>query len=152
SSVVRQAPAIPVRYSVAKPAVGYTRECWVVPLLWIAAFETALAQAPDPGNYSAARYEIQERRGVMVPMRDGVRLSVDIYSPKSPDRMASLLTITPYDNTAWRTDARWFATRGYVVAAADSRGRYDSEGTWDPFDARHKVDGYDLVEWMARQP
>ena len=35
---------------------------------------------------------------------------------------------------------------------ADSRGRFDSEGEWDPFDPKHKTDGYDLVEWLAKQP
>src|SRR5262249_34188273 len=48
--------------------------------------------------------------------------------------------------------AKWFARRGYAVALADARGRYDSEGDWDPFDRRHKADGADLVEWLAKQP
>src|SRR5690606_24065113 len=28
----------------------------------------------------------------------------------------------------------------------------DSEGEYEMFDARHKTDGYDLVEWAAEQP
>jgi predicted acyl esterase len=48
--------------------------------------------------------------------------------------------------------ARWFARRGYAVAVSDVRGRFDSEGDWDPFGARHKTEGYDLVEWVAKQP
>ena len=35
----------------------------------------AFAQAPNPGGYSAARYDLIERRGVVITMRDGVRLS-----------------------------------------------------------------------------
>jgi putative CocE/NonD family hydrolase len=112
----------------------------------------AIAQAPDPGNYSPARYGFHEQRGVLVPVRDGVHLSVDIYAPDSSGKLPGIFSVTPYDNTALRTEARWFAQRGYVVVVADSRGRYDSEGTFDPFDARHKTEGYDLVEWMARQP
>jgi len=110
------------------------------------------AQAPDPGNYSEAQHELQELRGVMVPMRDGVDLSVDIYVPTTPGRFAGILSSTPYDNTGPRDDARWFAKRGYVVVLADVRGRYDSEGEWDPFNPKHKTDGDDLVEWMAAQP
>jgi len=114
------------------------------------------AQAPSPGNYSELKYELTERRGVLVPMRDGVKLSVDIYAPNSSEKLPTILSITPYgkgDFTAHpAVDARWFAKRGYVFVAVDSRGRYDSEGTWDPFDARHKADGYDLVEWIAHQP
>jgi putative CocE/NonD family hydrolase len=120
-------------------------------LLCLAAPGTTLAQAPNAGNYSSAQYAVRESRGHKVPMRDGVHLSVDIYRPDASGRLPGILSITPYDNTGPREQARWFAQRGYVVVVADSRGRYDSEGVWDPFTAKHKTDGYDLVEWMAKQ-
>jgi putative CocE/NonD family hydrolase len=60
--------------------------------------------------------------------------------------------MTPYDNSGGRENARWFARRGYAVAQADVRGRYDSEGEWDPWSPAHRTDGYDLVEWLAAQP
>lgn len=125
---------------------------WVIALVLLSMAGLLRAQAPDPGDYSAERYEIHERRGVMAPVRDGVHLSVDIYSPKTSEKLPSILYITPYDRAPLRTQARWLAKRGYLVAAADSRGRFNSEGAWDPFDARHKNDGYDLVEWLAAQP
>ena len=112
----------------------------------------AFAQAPDPGNYSAAQYELTERRDVLVPMRDGVRLSADIYTPKAMQKWPALLTILPYNHAIVRDDARWYAKRGYVVVAVDSRGTYNSDGAFDPFDPKHKSDGYDLVEWIAQQP
>jgi len=113
----------------------------------------ARAQPPDPGEYSQAEYEVDVTRGVLVPMRDGVRLSVDIYAPRgSAGPFPGILAHTPYDNNAQRETATWFAQRGYVVVSADARGRYDSEGEWDPFGALHRVDGYDLVEWVAAQP
>src|SRR3954471_14178913 len=110
------------------------------------------SERPDPGGYSAAEHEVVERRGVMVPMRDGVRLSVDLYAPATAAPVPVILTLWPYDNNAFRTRARWFAARGYAYAIADCRGRYDSEGEWDPFTPLHKTDGYDLVEWLAEQP
>jgi uncharacterized protein len=109
-------------------------------------------ESPDPGKYSEANYDIYERRGVMVPMRDGVRLSVDIYLPNSAEQVPGVLSIWPVGKTILRTQARYFAKRGYVVVAADSRGRNDSEGTFDPYEAKNKTDGYDLVEWIAQQP
>jgi uncharacterized protein len=115
-------------------------------------FRCALAQLPDPGDYSAARYDLNERRGVTISMRDRTCLSVDIYAPKSNEKLPGILSISPYDKNNMRTDARWFAKRGYVVVVADSRGHYGSDGTSDPFDPRLKTDGYDLVEWMAQQP
>src|SRR5262249_43207038 len=80
--------------------------------------------------------------------------SVDVYRPDAEGRYPGILAITPYNNNSsgWMQRAKWFARRGYAVAVADSRGRFDSEGDWDPFDRRHKTDGYDLVEWLARQP
>lgn len=112
----------------------------------------ALAQAPDPGQYSAAQYPLVERRGVMVRMRDGVRLAADVYAPNALEKWPALLTILPYDHGMVRDEARWYAKRGYVVIAVDSRGTYNSEGVFDPFDPKHKSDGYDLVEWIAQQP
>lgn len=109
------------------------------------------AQAPNPGQYSQAVYNVIEERGYLVPMRDGILLSVDVYRPESQDKFPGILTITPYDNVGPRERARWFARRGYAVVLADSRGRFDSEGDWEPFDPRHKTDGYDLVEWIAKQ-
>ncbi len=111
-----------------------------------------LAQRPDARNYSTAQYQVAETRSLMVTMRDGVRVSVDLYRPAAPGPQAGILYITPYDNAGIRARARWFAERGFAVIAADSRGRFDSEGDWDPFTPNHKTDGYDLVEWIAKQP
>jgi putative CocE/NonD family hydrolase len=115
------------------------------------------SQKPEAGRYSEAHHRVKATIGTMVPMRDGVRLSVDIYRPDAEGRFPVILTHIPYDNATSSTwfgaaRARWFAERGYVFALSDFRGRYDSEGTFDIFDHKHKTDGYDLVEWLARQP
>lgn len=128
--------------------------CLGVTLLLCAAVP-APAQPPDPGNYSAAEFEVRATRGHKAAMRDGVRLSVDLFRPDVDEsrRFPAILIITPYSNNpGYQPRGTWFAQRGYVVAVADSRGRFDSEGDWDPFDPRHKTDGYDLVEWLAKQP
>ena len=110
-------------------------------------------QAPDPGKYSAEQFDVKATRGHKAAMRDGVRLSVDMFQPKANGPFPAILIITPYSNNpGYETRGNWFAKRGYVVAVADSRGRFDSEGEWDPFDPKHKTDGYDLVEWLAAQP
>jgi putative CocE/NonD family hydrolase len=111
------------------------------------------AEAPNPGNYSTEKFEVKATRGHKAAMRDGVRLSVDVAQPQSDGRFPAILIITPYSNNpGFQKRAAWYARRGYIVAVADSRGRFDSEGTWDPFDPKHKTDGYDLVEWLAKQP
>ena len=90
---------------------------------------------------------------VRVPMRDGVTLSTNVFRPDAPGRFPALLLRTPYG----KGDARHerFVRAGYVVATQDSRGRYDSEGTYTLFteeDTKDDEDGYDAVEWLAAQP
>lgn len=86
------------------------------------------------------------------PMRDGVRLSADVYLPDDETAAPAILVRTPYDNTrpdfvAW---ARYFTAHDYAVVIQDTRGRGDSDGVFTPwlddFD-----DGYDTVEWVAAQ-
>ena len=111
-----------------------------------------LSQPPDPGKYSAAEHKLVEFRNQMVPMRDGVKLAIDVFRPEGDGRFPVVLCQTPYDKHGGAGRSRWLAARGYAVVNSDSRGRFESEGVWDPFDPQHKTDGYDLVEWLARQP
>jgi len=133
---------------VAKCPISVFLACFVT------AGSAAAGEPPDPGKYSAEKYTVAGVRGVRVPMRDGVRLSVDVYRPETDGRHPGLLIQTPYNNNTLGliNRARWFARRGYAVVIADSRGRFDSDGEWDPFSPLHKTDGYDLVEWVAAQP
>jgi putative CocE/NonD family hydrolase len=119
-----------------------------------AALPAARGQAPEPGKFSPERFAVRASRGHLVAMPDRVRLSVDVYRPDAEGRFPGILVHTPYNNNApgWTQRACWFARRGYAVAVSDVRGRFDSEGDWDPFTAKHKTDGRELVEWLARQP
>lgn len=109
------------------------------------------AQPPEAGKYSAADHQVVEVRNEKVRMRDGAQLVVDIFRPAGDGKYPAVLCQTPYNKSGLATRAKWFASRGYVVVNSDSRGRFDSEGEWDPFSALHKTDGYDLVEWIAKQ-
>src|SRR5439155_6512334 len=44
-----------------------------------------------------------------------------------------------------------FAERGYAVVVQDVRGRYASEGVFQPLSQEGR-DGYDTLDWIARQP
>jgi putative CocE/NonD family hydrolase len=94
---------------------------------------------------------------VMIPTRDCVRLATDIYRPAQngiaiAERLPLLLHRTPYGKTAMRSDAEYFARHGYVVAVQDIRGRHESEGQFEKYDARDATDGYDVIQWLASQP
>ena len=102
------------------------------------------------------QYRVIRERNVMVPMRDGVSLATDIYRPDTPGRFPALVTRGPYGKDGYADNQEhsiwFFPQRGYVVVSQDCRGRFDSEGdNYDPL-FQEGQDGYDTVEWAARQP
>src|SRR5947209_2856357 len=100
---------------------------------------------------SAPKYDVEVDHAAMVPMRDGVKLATDIYRPKGVDKAPVILVRTPYKKEMSELQARFYARRGYVYAVQDCRGRFGSGGIWEPFINESK-DGYDAIEWLARQP
>jgi uncharacterized protein len=91
-------------------------------------------------------------RGIVIPMRDGVKLSADIYRPEKDTSGPVLLQRTPYGKGfAGTSFALWAAENGYAVIIQDTRGRWSSEGDSYPF-IYEKNDGYDTLEWISSQP
>ncbi|MFN0167591.1 MAG: CocE/NonD family hydrolase [Bryobacteraceae bacterium] len=90
---------------------------------------------------------------VIVPMRDGIKLYADVYRPAREGKFPVLVVRTPYgkQRDGIHQSKIQFAQRGYAVVVQDTRGRFESEGAWDPFRNEAK-DGYDTIEWAARQP
>jgi putative CocE/NonD family hydrolase len=108
---------------------------------------TAAAAAAHAGE----PYRVKFESGVKAKMRDGVTLVADVHRPAAEGRFPTLLQRTPYDRREEKTDAHDLAEAGYVVIVQDVRGRYGSEGEFEPF--RHEaMDGYDSVEWAAALP
>lgn len=85
-----------------------------------------------------------------VSMPDGVRLATDVYLPDNPGRYPALLLLTPYGRKNLRLLAEWFVPSGYAVVIQDVRGRYDSEGDFDPVH-QEKTDGPLTVDWIGGQ-
>jgi uncharacterized protein len=116
---------------------------------------TAVRQAPQPPAAPASTHDVELRESVWVPMRDGVRLSTDLYVPKgSSERLPVIMLRTPYDKRAHRTtgSTAWkFAAQGYVVAVQDTRGKFESEGEYTISKA-DVADGSDATTWLATQP
>ncbi|MHB1328117.1 MAG: CocE/NonD family hydrolase [Gemmatimonadales bacterium] len=102
---------------------------------------------------TAAPAPIVMQYDVRVPMRDGVTLSVDVYRPNTTERVPIILLRTPYDNgvASQVVAGKLWASRGYAYAVQDVRGRGDSDGTFYPM-VTEAEDGYDTIEWLARQP
>jgi putative CocE/NonD family hydrolase len=100
---------------------------------------------------SRPEFKIKEEPNLRAPMRDGVKLGTDIYRPDRPGKYPAILVRTPYKKEMNTLTGKYYARRGYVVAIQDCRGRFSSEGVWEPFFNEPK-DGFDTVEWLAAQP
>jgi putative CocE/NonD family hydrolase len=102
-------------------------------------------------RYLAPRYQVRTEINVRVPMRDGVKLATDLYSPEgASDKLPSIMIRTPYNRKVRTEAARMFASQGYVVAVQDVRGKFDSEGRFT-VSANDTNDGSDMLDWMAAQ-
>ena len=86
-------------------------------------------------------------------MPDGIRLSTDVYLPDGKGPWPCILIRTPYSNNDPLKKVplgREYASSGYAVAIQDVRGRYDSEGEWEPF-FNEGDDGRATQKWLAEQ-
>lgn len=85
-------------------------------------------------------------------MRDGTKLSANVYAPKEGVALPTILNRTPYgkDSKGRFATASSFVDRGYAVVQVDVRGRGNSEGTFNPY-FQEIEDGFDSIEWVASQ-
>jgi putative CocE/NonD family hydrolase len=114
-----------------------------------------------------------ERREVMIPMRDGVRLHTVIVVPRGAHGLPILLTRTPY-NASRRAERirsphmlaalpegdEVFVQDGYIRVFQDIRGKYGSEGDYivtrpprgplNPTATDHTTDAWDTIDWLVR--
>jgi uncharacterized protein len=129
-------------------------------LLLIGLSCTAFAADGAAAATSSKSYdEVIRQTDVMVAVRDTVLLATDIYRPATgsvaaPERLPVLLHRTPYDKSEAATVAiaETLAKHGYVVMVQDTRGRHHSQGVFEKYYSYDAYDGYDTIEWAARQP
>ena len=117
-----------------------------------------------------------EKRDVMIPMRDGVKLHAVIVIPKGARNAPILLTRTPYNadqmasHAASPNMARVLqgyddptdvtVAGGYIRVFEDVRGKYGSEGDYvmnrplhgplNPTPVDHATDTYDTIDWLVK--
>jgi putative CocE/NonD family hydrolase len=134
------------------------------------AFEFSADRPPPFYDRAPAYAGMIRERDVYVPMRDGVRLCVDIYRPEAAEKFPALLAFAVYNKDmqgpdlaeslppqpAWSAlwtgpieagDTHFFVARGYVHVIGGPRGIGKSEGG-----GSREWDCYDLIEWIAKQP
>ena len=117
-----------------------------------------------------------DRRDVMIPMRDGVKLHTVVLIPKGAKNAPILLTRTPYnadDQVSHRASSQlgpslWgydnatevIVEDGYIRAIQDVRGKHNSEGDYvmtrplhgplNPSPVDHSTDTYDTIDWLLK--
>ena len=115
-----------------------------------------------------------DKRVVMVPMRDGVKLYTVIVYAKNLTNAPIVLTRTPYNakGRASRSDSplelstlpladEAFVKNGYIRVYQDIRGKYGSEGDYvvtrpviGPLNntkVDHTTDTYDTIDWLVNK-
>jgi putative CocE/NonD family hydrolase len=124
---------------------------------------------------SPRHYGIISECGILVPMRDGVKVNVNIFRPDGRGKFPALVGMAPFsldyqDDYIWPSAARssrvrgtpsvniesgprdFFVRRGYVKVIGASRGTGKSGGVYQYTSLKESEDICDLIEWCARQP
>ncbi len=105
------------------------------------------------------RFPVQVQDGVTITVRDGTRLDARLFLPKLAASAAPTPCVLMSDgygrssNTGAETDPVLMniASRGYAVLHLSLRGSGQSSGAATLYN-QFGQDGYDTVEWMAKQP
>ncbi len=139
-------PLAAARGILSRPAVCLLGAIFFAPPAWLT----------NPAVAREAEFEVEVESDVMVPMRDQTRLATDIYRPSRDGepvegRFPVILTRTPYNKNGNSRLGKYYAARGYVFVAQDTRGRYGSEGVWHML-TDDGPDGVDCADWIAQQP
>jgi putative CocE/NonD family hydrolase len=113
-----------------------------------------------PAGAVAERVTVVRTENLAIPMSSGGYLSADLYRPKvSGVLLESLPTVVIYfpygkdDPTRFeRTMLSRLVGAGFAGLLVDIRGTGNSPGAFGFLSRREIRDGYDVVEWAARQP
>jgi predicted acyl esterase len=94
---------------------------------------------------------LEQEFEIRVPMRDGVKLSTNVFRPSGAGRLPAILVRTPYGKGKGLSGTyRLFLNHGYAVVVQDVRGRGDSQGVFHPLE-QEVSDGHDTLDWIASQ-
>ena len=96
---------------------------------------------------------------IMVPMRDGVKLSAMVrfpddafYGPGPWPTVVEYSGYGPSNPASEEAGSRIARALGYATVSVNMRGSGCSGGVFDVFNPAQQADGYDMVEAIARQP
>ncbi len=103
---------------------------------------------PDPTPEN-----VHHEKNVSISMRDGVKIAIDIYSPaKGKGPWPAILACSPFQKERFFESAKpaFYCANGYVCVQAAERGCGFNQGQFTFSGPVVAQDGYDLIEWIAR--
>ena len=109
---------------------------------------------PDPGKLPPG---VRHTELMLIPTRDGTRIAASLWLPQAEGRYPLILMRSlnrkQYGNPRRIAIVGELLDAGYGFMSADIRGRFESDGTFDPADSQGHDgrDGYDIIEWIAKQ-
>ena len=106
---------------------------------------------PPPPKPATPPFKVKITEHVKIAMRDGVKLDALLYEPERKKPAGCILVADGYGWSFDPRDRRFAEQDGYAVLNVSYRGIFQSEGEAGLYD-HFGEDGYDLVEWMAKQP
>ena len=126
----------------------------------------------NPDNINGSRYitvlENYTKHEFMVPLRDGVKLYTQVYSPRDTSQTYPIMiyrtpySVRNYGPTRYRNQLGpndQYPAEGFIFVYQDVRGQYMSEGNFivmkpyvaqksGPQDTDESSDTYDTIEWL----
>ena len=157
--------------------------CLALAAVLLAVASPAIAQntpaypSETPANFQPTNYGFDyQRRDVMIPMRDGIKLHTVILIPNGAKNAPILLTRTPYSATELTSHEQSshlgpilqgydnavdvIVDGGYIRVVQDIRGKYGSEGDFimnrpihgpqNPTAIDESTDTYDTIDWLVK--
>lgn len=116
--------------------------------------QTSPFSAPD----RKAEFQEVQVSSLYVPMRDGVRIALDVLLPKglpTDRKLPALFKISSFGRAAQdgsiSSEDRFWVQHGYARVLIDQRGTGASFGV-SQYGPATVPDLYDLVDWVAHQP
>lgn len=87
-----------------------------------------------------------------VPVAPGISLATDVHLPQGKGPFPTILMRTPYHRDRHQLESMMhLVEQGYAFVAQDCRGKYDSDGVFEPL-VYELEDGQKSIDWVANQP
>ncbi len=114
----------------------------------------------DPQRYKGyidPRFKALTDHSYYLPMRDGVKIAVQVVLPKdlpAGEKIPAILNMTRYWRAHQGDDPNaFFPSHGYATVFVDARGTGASFGVWKaPFSQDEIKDYNEVVNWIVAQP